>query len=91
MGKEVGKKQTKKRRQPFVTVQRSLSSFPALAALPSAATQQAGAQANSFSPPPFFLLANSGRYHGTGYARGIFRDLTADMGSLGAWVGFVWT
>lgn len=32
VGKEVGKKQTTKRRQPFVTAQSSLSSFPAPAA-----------------------------------------------------------
>lgn len=90
MGKEVGKKQTKKRRQPFVTVQRSLSSFAALAACHLLQLRRLEPRQTLFPPPLFFLLTNSGRCHSTSFAHSIFRDLTADVSSVGAWVSFVW-
>lgn len=56
MGKEVGKKQTKKRRQPFVTVQRSLSSFPTLAACHLLQLSRLEPRQTLFLPPLFFCL-----------------------------------
>lgn len=57
VGKEVGKKQTKKRRQPFVTVQRSLSSFAALAACHLLQLSRLEPRQTLFPPPPFFFCS----------------------------------